>query len=342
MAIHALHDEFAKRCAAVHIECVSSCSAASAIATTLWRETSVLLQATLLRRIGHVGCHNLKDRMAAPDLRSLVEFSEARAFESLIGSVPLGVGQPQGFRVETFGSAVALLAPAVTHSLNMNRVIGLGIDGPADEAVLDQIAQRYGQLNLSYALEIAPGAMPADLPEQLRRRRMRRTVATAMHYRAAQPAVVHVAGVAVVRAQAHQCALVADICCSVFRMPEAVHAVIEATRHCPEWRQWLVYLGPEPIAAALSFVKGGVAWLGWDATLPQHRGHGAHAALVAARINDAADSGCQFVTAETAVDTPAHMDPSRRNYEKLGFVLAYERSTYVAIHRSRISSLPSV
>ena len=277
--------------------------------------------------------------MAALDLRSLAEFSEARAFSSLIGGAPERVKRQYGFSAAVLGGATALVAPSVTNSLNLNRVIGLDIEEPATDAILDQIAELYGRHNLSYAIEVAPGALPSELPEQLRKRRLRRTVSTAMHYRAAQPVVEGTTEISVVRAEAKHGTLVADICCSVFRMPAAAHAAIEATREAAEWRHWLVYLGQQPIAAALSFVKGGVAWLGWDATLPEFRGHRAQAALIARRVNDAVDRGCRFVTAETAVDTPARIDPSRRNYEKLGFVLAYERSTYVAIHGSRFRTL---
>lgn len=268
--------------------------------------------------------------MEASALRSLVELSEARACASLVGGAAtarLGLG----FRVESFGSAVALIAPSVTSSLNMNRVIGLGIDEVAEDSVLDRIEGLYAALGLSYAIEIAPGAQPLDLAERLRRRRLRRTVATSVHFRAAEPIHHVAAGVSVVRADLAQSDLVADICCTVFRMPMAARAAIAATRHSGEWRQWLVYLGCQPIAAALSYLHNGVAWLGWDATLPDYRGHGVHAALIARRVSDAAESGCRYVTTETALHSSSRPDPSRRNYEKLGFVLAYERSTYVAI-----------
>jgi GNAT superfamily N-acetyltransferase len=116
-------------------------------------------------------------------------------------------------------------------------------------------------------------------------------------------------------------------------MPPAAHASIAATADLPRWRQWLAYDGETPVAAALSFIDVDVGWLGWDATLPEFRGRGAQAALIAHRVNEAAALGCRYITTETATIAGSDKDPSYRNYERAGFVLAYERATYVALRK---------
>jgi GNAT superfamily N-acetyltransferase len=113
-------------------------------------------------------------------------------------------------------------------------------------------------------------------------------------------------------------------------MPPSAHALIAGTADLPEWRQWLAYSGDRAIAAALSFVRDGIGWLGWDATLPEFRGRRAQSSLIAHRVNEAARAGCKFVTTETAVNAAQGADPSYRNYQRLGFAFAYERVTYVA------------
>jgi hypothetical protein len=35
------------------------------------------------------------------------------------------------------------------------------------------------------------------------------------------------------------------------------------TAALPEWRQWIAYADGRPVAAALSFIRDGIAWLGW-------------------------------------------------------------------------------
>lgn len=229
------------------------------------------------------------------------------------------------------GSAVAIVAQSVTTTLNMNRVIGLGVAEAATDGMITEIVGLYETRGLSFGVEVGPCARPNEIPEWLRARRMRRAAATAMQYRDAKPLEAQNGAVTVVRAPHSARATIADICCSVFRMPPAAHALIAGTADRPEWRQWIAYSGNRPAAAALSFVSEGVAWLGWDATLPEYRGRGIQASLIVHRVNEATDAGCRYVTTETAVGAARNTDPSYRNYERLGFSCAYERTTYVAL-----------
>jgi GNAT superfamily N-acetyltransferase len=269
--------------------------------------------------------------MEALEVAFLVEFSEARAYKSLIQAAPQPFLDEHGLRVFTIDSAVAVVAESVTNTLNMNRVIGLGLVETATEAMVDQIVEIYAERGIAFGIEIGPFARPQELPGWLRKRRIRRSVVTALHYRAAERIEVREGPVLVVQASNSEREIVADICCSVFRMPGAAHALIAGTADNPEWRQWLAYLGNRPIAAALSFVRDGVGWLGWAATLPEFRGRGAQSSLIVHRVNEAAGAGCKYVTTETAVNAESRADPSYRNCDRLGFSLAYERATYVAV-----------
>lgn len=261
----------------------------------------------------------------------LVEISEARAYASLMQCRSACSAQDD-FGVVRVGSAWAMISPAVTGTLNFNRVIGLGLEQAAKPSDLDEIVRLYAEHELSFAIELGPQAQPSDLTTWLRGRRIRRGMPTAMYCRDALPIAPRPGRIVASRVEsAAECEQVAKICSEVFRMPAVVQGLLAATRNDSRWRQWLVWAGSEPIAAALSFVDEQMAWLGWDATLPQHRGHGAHGALVVARVNDAHASGCSHVTTETAVHTAGVADPSGRNYEKLGFLLAQNRLTYVAI-----------
>jgi hypothetical protein len=151
-----------------------------------------------------------------------------------------------------------------------------------------------------------------------------------MHYRVAEPIAAAASVLRVVQARPKDSDLVASICCTVFKMPLAAHAMIVATGSLPKWRQWLAYdEADSPVAAALSFVANGVGWLGWDATLPEGRGRGAQRTLIASRITEAAAAGCRFVTAETGTYVGRNPDPSFRNYRHAGFIQLYERATYV-------------
>lgn len=265
--------------------------------------------------------------MEASDLARLVEGSEARAYESLIGIARAALPDARAFAAVKLGSAVALVAPSVPTPLPFNRVMGLGLWEDATERLVDEASPLYKS---AFAIEVGPYARPPELAAWLRARRMRRATATAVHVGRAERVEAPAGPVRVERAGKDRADTVGEICCGTFGMPKAVGELLAASVGQPNWRHWLAFLDGEPIAAALSFIDGDAAWLGWAATRPEFRGRGAHAALVAARVSDAAASGCSLVSTETAPSTAERPDPSFRGFERIGFRVAYERATYVA------------
>jgi len=272
--------------------------------------------------------------MNSGELASLVEFSEVKAYRSLIRAAPPDSLAANGCRAVAVGSAVAVMAETVINSLNMNRVIGLGVAEPATEAMIEEIVGLYGGRSLSFGIEVGPAARPQELFTWLRARRIRRGPMTAIHYRTAEPIAPVDGSVSVRRATRAERETVATICCAVFNMPATAHLLISGVSEVPEWRQWIGYIGDQPVSAALSFVCDGVGWLGWDATLPEFRGKGAQRTLIAHRVSDAVAAGCAYVTSETAANTANRRDPSFENYRRLGFTLAYERATYLRLASS--------
>lgn len=274
-------------------------------------------------------------------LSCLVEGSEARAYASLLGDASIESKKRFGLASRWVAGTTAVVAEGVSGSLNMNRVLGLGVAEPATEALLDELVRPYLDKGLGYAVELSPRARPNDIVGWLRARRLRRVMPSVMHYRRAD----HLKGPAtklnVRLAALPEVAAVARLCCKTFRMPDAAGAALCDTANSPLWRHWVAETGGRLIAAGMCFVRDGVAWLGWDATAPEARGQGAQSALIAARVRDAATLGCRYVTAETAIGTTEREDPSMRNYRRLGFLPAYERMTYIALGRvgSRRSSV---
>lgn len=74
------------------------------------------------------------------------------------------------------------------------------------------------------------------------------------------------------------------------------------------------------IAAAAMMLHDGVAILAGASTVPSARGRGAQSALLAARLQAAADDGCDIAMVVTAPG-----GPSQRNAERNGFRVAYTR-----------------
>jgi GNAT superfamily N-acetyltransferase len=76
----------------------------------------------------------------------------------------------------------------------------------------------------------------------------------------------------------------------------------------------------QPIAAGMLFVYEGVALLAGASTVPENRNQGVQSSLLSARLNYAAEHGC-----EIAMMGASPGSQSQRNAEKNGFRIAYTR-----------------
>ena len=103
-----------------------------------------------------------------------------------------------------------------------------------------------------------------------------------------------------------------------YGLPEAV-VPWAAQAHAIGWDCWLALDGDEPAAAAGVFVAEGVGYLGFAATLPEHRGKGGQNALLARRIEHAREAGCDIVVTETGERRDDLPSSSYRNILRAGF-----------------------
>jgi GNAT superfamily N-acetyltransferase len=72
-------------------------------------------------------------------------------------------------------------------------------------------------------------------------------------------------------------------------------------------------------------VRDGLATLFADATIARFRRQGLHSELIAARLNEAIARGGELASATTQPGSA-----SQRNYERLGFEVAYTKVTMAA------------
>jgi GNAT superfamily N-acetyltransferase len=83
---------------------------------------------------------------------------------------------------------------------------------------------------------------------------------------------------------------------------------------------FLVCVDGEPRGVGVASATAGVALLSGDGVPPPYRGRGLQLALIHARLEWAAERGCDVVTAATEPSTA-----SQRSYEKAGFRCAYPK-----------------
>lgn len=262
-----------------------------------------------------------------PDAIQKIETNEAAAYSSLMQTGSRLHGEA-AFQVRPLGSATVLVSPAIGKPGVFNRVLGLGLREPATLELVDEIVRSYREAGCGCAIELVPSIVTPELREWLRSRRIRRGAAAAVVHLKPHAMARTQGRVQVARAGAGERDLVAAICAQVFGMPPPVRQILAALEEADGWRYWLARLDGNPVAGALSFIRGNQCWFGWDATLPEFRGLRAKSSIDDVRTTDAFEAGCTLVTSETAISTQERPDPSFRSFQRVGFELAYERATY--------------
>jgi GNAT superfamily N-acetyltransferase len=261
------------------------------------------------------------------DVAVASEVAEAEAWADNVRALASRAGNPLGAKLVRAGAATAALVRSVGSPL-VNRVIGLGVVAPAVEDDLDAALAAYREHGLEFALSVAPHAQPAELAEWLRRRGLAPSSTYAKLWRRAADPPTAESPLRIERVGPERVRDLASVNCAAWRVDGDFAAWFEASVGRPRWRHYLAFEDEQPVAAGALFVSGAVAWLGFAATLPRHRGRGAHAALLARRIRDAAGLGCELVVTEAYAETPKRPSPSHRNIRHAGFELAYLRPNY--------------
>jgi GNAT superfamily N-acetyltransferase len=210
----------------------------------------------------------------------------------------------------------------------VNRVLGLGVSEPATDDVLDAIALAYGSLRHTVAL--APCARPDTLADDLRARGYEPGHAWVKFSRPAAGAAAPRAGLRIERIGADRADDYVAVIAAGFGIAPETAAMLGRLPGRSGWGCYLGYAGADPVAAGAVFVSGAAAWLGQATTLPDHRGRGAHSALIAVRIAEALAAGAEVVVTETGELADGRPESSYRNLLRAGFEPAYIRPNYAS------------
>jgi hypothetical protein len=253
---------------------------------------------------------------------------EVNAWNDLMSVMPAGLKVGIAADHRMVGGALSISArnvPLVT----FNRVIGLGLDRPAERGDLKRIASHIREFSASVAqLQIAPFALSLELESDLAAEGFKRvpTVWAKMGRMSANPPVVE-ADVTIDLVGPAEAPLFASTVLAGFDMPPSFIPWLEALPGRDRWRCYVARSGDDVIAAGAMFLDADAAWLGMAATLPNARKHGAQSALIARRVADAAALGKPWVFTETGIlDGP---NPSLANMRRTGFECLHERTNWV-------------
>jgi GNAT superfamily N-acetyltransferase len=236
-----------------------------------------------------------------------------------------------GLSVAELGDGVCTACSSVPSNAYMNRLRGLSVRGPLDSAVLDAATAFFRSRPVAaFGIDVAAGSSRDDLVALLTSRGF-------VHASTAAK-LIRRGDLATRRADTFD---IVDV--SKKRAEDFASVWVRGLPAEPGFTQWMAalpgrsgwtckvaYRAMQPVACAASRIdENGRCWLGFSATLLEHRRQGAQSALLADLLTHAARLGCDLAATETAFgrgDSAA----SLRNVIRAGFEVAYTRELYVS------------
>jgi GNAT superfamily N-acetyltransferase len=258
------------------------------------------------------------------------ELGELEAFVDIYEAAEREVGA----RVERLGGAVCLALPPVPRSAMFNRALGLGLERPATEDDVEEIAGFFRQQGVDWCAAVAPQAEPVELASWLAARGLANGYAWAKFRRGVTEAPESASELRVDRVDGREAHTFADVFIRGYGVPELMRDWLARLPERSGWHCFVAYDGDAPAATGALYAARGVGWLGIAATLPEHRRRGAQGALLAERIRAAAEAGCAEVVTETGELLEGKPSSSYRNILRAGFELDYVRPNYLSSPRS--------
>ena len=255
------------------------------------------------------------------------ERNEIEAWHDMFAAIPPDLARAHGMSAQMRGAALALSVRDLPVGM-FNRVFGIGLDEPLDDATLAWAEaavpspQRW--------LQPAPNSREADSLARLAAAGyQRRPQRWAQFLRATEAMPAPTGSPEVREVPAERAADFAQTLVQAMGMPPWMVGWCAALCGRPRWHTFAAYAGGAPIGAAALFVDGDNAWLGMAATLPAQRKHGCQRALLAQRIRTAAELGARWVSSETGEPMPDQPHPSYSNLLASGLAIRAHRQSWL-------------
>ncbi len=223
-----------------------------------------------------------------------------------------------------------LVSVAAADTLALNRVSGLGLERAPVGADLDAAIATFRAAAVPrFFVQASPHAAAGGLARLLEERGFRHYNNWVKFSRDTSPPPAADTDLDVRRIDERHAAAFGRLVARNFGWPEGFDRWVAGLIGRPRWQHYLAFDGDMPVATGALFVDGDTAWLDFATTDPDYRGRGAQSALLACRIRDAAELGCDILVVETAEDRPEKPAPSYRNQLRFGFQVEYVRPNYI-------------
>jgi GNAT superfamily N-acetyltransferase len=222
----------------------------------------------------------------------------------------------------------------------INKIIGVGFDGPLDAAELDVIEERWAAQGEPVRIELSILADPAAIATLSARGYRLQGFENVLGCRIPDgpPPQAQDITIEAIGADGYEqwVSLAVDAFANMDGSGSASDPVLpreDLERLLREAMgpttargvtRYIARIGGEPAGEAALNVEDGLALLAGSGTAPQHRGRGVQKALIAHRLHDARQAGCDLAVVVTAPGTR-----SQENVMRRGFELLYTRAILV-------------
>jgi GNAT superfamily N-acetyltransferase len=255
-----------------------------------------------------------------------LETAEEQGYADAFRAAPPGLAHQHGITYARLDGVTCTRVADLPRSRIFNHVFGLGRSAPASDEELERIAEFYG--DETYFVALAQDAEPPDLAERLEARGFVADYAWTKFRRGVAPPTPVETELRVQPSDPQHARDFGRIVAAGYELPEFTGRWLSALFARPRWTCFLAFAGNRPVATGTLFVCRGVGWLGFAATLPEFRRRGAQSALLAARVEAAAELGCRMVVGETGALEEGRPSNSYRNIVRAGFEPVYDRPNY--------------
>lgn len=262
-------------------------------------------------------------------LSRLLEEADAASARDLAEAADRQMRRALAIRSTRLGEVTAVSAGHLD-VLAYNRVIGLGMEHPAEDTLLDQIVTWFRAGGIPrFFVQVSPFAQPEDLAARLASRGLAHYNNWVKLWRSTSKTPAVRPGFEVVEARQEHAHAFAALVVRGFNVPGAAAGWIARLIGRAGWHHYVALDQGHVVATGSLFVVDRTGWLGFAATEAAWRGRGAQSALIARRIADARALGLDLLAVETAEDTPEHRAPSFHNLRRFGFQPAYVRPNFL-------------
>jgi len=271
----------------------------------------------------------IKEKNIIESPYKILESIEKKAWIDIYKAASRKTAENLGIKYLSFNSVKASIASSVD-VLALNRVLGFESAEDLSEGLLKEIIQVYKGNNISrFFLQVHPGLLTEEISARLNSLGFTFYNNWVKLYRDNSPVKDIESDLVVEQTGKHEAKDFADILIKSFEWDDKLYKWFFDFVQRDNWIHYLGYFKNKPIAAASMFIEGEFAWLGFAATLKEHRNLGAQHALIRQRFIDGLNNGCRHFIAETAEDKAEKKSQSSFNLVDMGFKKIYSRPNYI-------------